>query len=84
MDGENRSFRVSGAVKDGNLVMYDEETGSLWLQRTGESLEGPMKGTALRELPESQVNQRVRWDEWKRLHPHTLVLVAEFRNTDAP
>lgn len=57
--------------------MYDEETGSLWLQETGESLEGKMKGKALRELPPSQVKLRIRWEEWKRLHPDTLVLVEE-------
>ena len=57
--------------------MYDEETGSLWLQKSGESLEGQMKGKALRELPPAQVRLRIRWGEWKRLHPDTRVLVEE-------
>ena len=33
---------VSGMVRNGNLVMYDKQTGSLWLQETGEALEGEL------------------------------------------
>lgn len=67
-------MRVSGQVQDGNLVMYDEQTGSLWLQKSGEALEGQLKGLDLPTLPESQYDPGIRWDEWLRKHPDTQVL----------
>ncbi len=68
---------VSGQVKDGNLVMYDQKTGSLWLQRTGEALEGKLRGQALEELHQSQYDAGIRWDEWTAKHPDTKVLHCE-------
>ncbi len=74
VDGKACKLAVSGKVKNGNLVMYDKETGSLWLQETGKALDGEMKGKALKELPANQYSRRIRWDEWKKLHPDTLVM----------
>lgn len=65
---------MSGQVRLGNLITYDTNTGSLWLQETGEALEGPMKGKKLSFLDDKQWQKRVRWDEWKKLYPATLVL----------
>ncbi len=67
-------MKVSGQVQDGNLVMYDEQTESLWLQRSGEALDGSLKGFELKELPESQYKPGIRWDEWLANHPDTKVL----------
>ncbi len=64
---------VSGKLIDGNLVMYDRETDSLWLQGTGEGLEGSLKGERLNELPEEEW-ALVTWGEWRAAHPDTLVL----------
>ena len=66
---------VSGKLVDGNLVMYDRETGSLWLQRTGKGLEGSLEGEHIEELPGEQWGM-VRWGEWRRAHPDTLVLTC--------
>ena len=74
VNGTACKLGVSGKVRNGNLVMYDQETGSLWLQETGQALEGKMKGKALSELPADEYTHRIRWDEWKKLHPDTLVL----------
>ena len=71
------TMRVSGKVQDGNLVMYDEQTGSLWLQRTGEALQGRLKGLVLPQLPRSQYEPGIRWDEWLVKHPNTKVLHCE-------
>ncbi len=70
-------LRVSGKVKNGNLVMYDEQTGTLWLQETGAGLEGPLTGKKLRTLDPSQYEAGVRWDEWRSKHPDSLVLHCE-------
>lgn len=74
IDGRTVSLGVSGQVKDGNLVMYDKKTGSLWLQRTGEALEGKLQGQVLQELPLAQYDAGIRWDEWLAKHPRTKVL----------
>ena len=65
---------VSGMVRNGNLVMYDKETGTLWLQETGEALEGDQSDMRLNELPEGQTDPGVRWDEWLEKHPRSKIL----------
>lgn len=68
------TLKVSGKVRDGNLVMYDDQTKSLWLQQTGESLEGKLSGLKLSELLPSQYDAGIRLDEWRKKHPDTKVL----------
>ncbi len=70
-------MRVSGKVQDGNLVMYDEQTGSLWLQRTGVALAGELEGLELKELPSAQYEPGIRWGDWLARHPDTKVLYCE-------
>lgn len=65
---------VSGKVRNGNLVMYDKQTGSLWLQETGHALEGKLSRLKLKELPEGQYDPGVRWDEWLKKHPKSKIL----------
>ena len=52
------------------LVMYDEQTDSLWSQFLGEAVEGPLKETKLELVP----SQLVTWSAWKQEHPDTQVL----------
>ena len=66
---------VSGKLIDGNLMMYDTETESLWHQASGESREGAFTGEQLAELPEDSWAVH-RWGEWRRDHPETLVLTC--------
>ena len=65
---------VSGMVRDGNLVMYDKETGTLWLQETGQALEGELSHLKIKELPKEQYDPGVRWDEWLKKHPKSKIL----------
>ena len=53
-----------------NEVQKDMETGSSWQQATGEAIDGPLKGTRLTLYPVV----RTTWGEWRRRHPHTMVL----------
>jgi hypothetical protein len=53
-----------------NEVQKDAETGSSWQQATGEAIDGPLKSTRLTLFP----TVRTTWSEWRRRHPHTLVL----------
>jgi hypothetical protein len=76
--GDNEvTLGVSGKVKNGNLVMYDKETESLWLQETGEALQGKRSGLMLQTLPSKEFKAGVRWDEWKRAYPSSKVLSCD-------
>lgn len=66
---------VSGKLVDGNLIMYDRETDTLWQQSTGAGMEGELEGQALAELPEEEWAV-LSWGEWRSLHPDTLVLTC--------
>lgn len=43
-------FGVSGLVYNHNFLLYDRETGSLWVQFTGEAIAGPLAGRTLDRL----------------------------------
>ena len=66
---------VSGKLVDGNLIMYDRETDSLWQQSSGASLEGDLEGEALNELPEEEWAV-VPLAEWRERYPTTLILTC--------
>ncbi len=66
---------MSGKLVDGNLVMYDRETDSLFLQSSGEGLEGSFEGQKLQELAQETWGL-VPWGQWKEKHPDTLVLTC--------
>ena len=72
--GKALEMRVSGKVLNGNLIMFDKETDSEWLQETGKSLTGEHKGKQLTELSEDQQAKNVRWDVWRKQHPDSKVL----------
>ncbi|MCH7664815.1 MAG: DUF3179 domain-containing protein [Acidobacteria bacterium] len=75
VDGKELTLGVSGKLVDGNLVMYDTQSDSLWLQSSGEGLEGARRGQKLEELP-AEAWGVVRWGEWRQQHPETLVLTC--------
>jgi hypothetical protein len=60
----------NAGVVAGNEVFKDRETGSRWQQSSLEAISGPLKGAHLSLYPFLLTS----WDEWRRLHPDTLVL----------
>ena len=46
LDGKTLHFRLAG-INNGNALMRDEETSSIWQQSTGEAIHGPLKGQHL-------------------------------------
>ena len=70
IDGETRSFGVSGLLRRSDLVMYDRTNESLWQQITGEAIAGIDTGTRLTFLP----SQIVAWGDFKQTFPEALVL----------
>jgi hypothetical protein len=68
--GEELTLGVSGKLIMNNLVMFDRETRSYWLQLTGEAIEGHYSGRTLEQVAHVQTT----WETWKDDNPDTLVL----------
>ncbi len=72
-------FGVSGLLYDGQFLLYDRETESLWAQFEGRAVAGPMAGTRLEEIRVHQEPLGI----WFQRHPGTLVLARpELRRID--
>ena len=74
---ETLELRVSGKVLHGNLIMFDKQTGSEWLQETGKSMSGSYRGRRLAALSADEWTQNVRWDVWQKEHPDSQVLFCD-------
>ena len=61
---------VSGLLRHSDLIMWDDQTESLWQQITGEAIVGEMAGTHLTFLPSIIVS----YDDFKQDHPDGVVL----------
>ena len=77
VNGSPETFRLVG-MDHFNAMFEDQTTGSWWRQANGEAIIGPMKGTAMPELPSVQVSLK----QWIKLHPQTLVMQADQAFTD--
>ncbi len=69
VNGKFQHFRLVG-MDHFNAMFEDEDTKSWWRQASGISVVGPLKGTALKELPSEQL----RLGTWVRRYPNTLIL----------
>jgi hypothetical protein len=67
--GQPLVFDNAGVV-EGNEVFKDRATGSRWQQSSLRAISGPLEGTKLQLYPFLLTS----WQEWRRLHPDTLVL----------
>lgn len=63
-------FGVSGKVYNSNMVMYDRQTESWWLQFTGEGVVGEYSGATLELLP----SQLVSFSQFQQAYPQGEVL----------
>ena len=70
VDGQVLHFGVSGLLYDGQFLLYDRETESLWAQYKGLAVAGPLAGKRLAEVPVHQEPMGI----WFQRHPDTLVL----------
>ncbi|ERH10425.1 MAG: hypothetical protein J07HX64_02200 [halophilic archaeon J07HX64] len=69
--GTTRTFGVSGYLYRANLVLYDEESESLWSQLGARAIQGPLTGTRLDRTGSAVTT----WGDWQRAAPETSVLV---------
>lgn len=70
--GRNLTFGSTGMLHQGNKVMFDEQTDSLWSQHRGVPLAGEFAEEDIR-LDVLSVTQ-TEWVDWKDEHPETLAL----------
>ena len=70
VEGHETQDGFYGFLYDGNTILIDRNTGSLWLQETGMAFDGPLIGRGMPTLP-------VFWTTWeaaKRVYPDAPVL----------
>jgi hypothetical protein len=70
VDGKVLQFGVSGLLWEGQFLLYDRETESLWAQYEGRAVAGPLAGKRLEEIPVHQEPMGI----WFQRHTDTLVL----------
>jgi len=70
------TFGVSGMLKDNALIMYDEETKTVWSHITGVALAGPLKGRRLKRIAGVP---RIPWSQVKAEYPEAKVLTDQGR-----
>lgn len=70
MHGLNLILDPEGRLYEGNAVLIDRNSGSLWLQQAGIAFDGPLMGRGLPLIPVYWTT----WDAAKRVFPHAPVL----------
>ncbi len=81
LNEHRHTFGVSGLLYQSDLLMYDQQTESLWSQIGMHAVAGPLTGQRLTPL----FLEHTTWKEWRAAHPATLVLstrTGSFRNYD--
>ncbi len=70
VEGHENDGSFYGFLYDGNSVLMDRNTGSLWLQETGMAFDGPLIGHGMPTIPVYWTN----WEAAKRVYPDAPVL----------
>ena len=69
VDGQVLTFRLTG-IRNGNALLRDEETGTIWQQTTGVAIFGPLKGRHLDLMHSDELTFAV----WRSERPRGLIL----------
>jgi len=69
VNGRMESFRLVG-MDHFNAMFEDATTKSWWQQATGVAIAGPLRGTALKELPSRQLTL----EAWLRQYPNSYIM----------
>lgn len=67
------TLSATGKVYNNNTVLRDSETGSLWLQSVGLSIQGEAIGAQLTVIPSTMM----AWKDWKAMYPSGSVLSTD-------
>ena len=69
LDGRTLYFRLAG-INNGNALMRDVQTNSIWQQSTGQAIFGPLKGQQLTLIHSDELTFAL----WRKERPEGLVL----------
>jgi len=69
------TLAASGKVRDGDALLVDRQTGTLWKQLTGTPVEGPLAGSGIQLQPLPVV--LTTWTRWFQSHLESRVLAPE-------
>ncbi|WP_353071137.1 DUF3179 domain-containing (seleno)protein [Tunturiibacter gelidoferens] len=72
VDGQLLHFRLAG-INNGNALLRDEQTSSIWQQSTGEAIFGLLKGQQLKLVRSNELTFAL----WKSEEPHGQVLKSD-------
>lgn len=75
IDGLILTFRLAG-IRDGNALLRDEETNSVWQQSTGVAIYGPLKGKQLDPMHSDELTFAL----WRSEQPQGLILKPNARD----
>jgi len=70
VNNQKLSFGVSGLLYNSDVLMYDQETNSLWSQLMMEAVSGKMLGRRIDFIS----SEHTTWRDWRQEHPDTKVL----------
>lgn len=70
--GKTLYFRLAG-INNGNALLRDKQTGSIWQQSTGEAIFGPLKGTHLKLVPSDELTAAL----WHKERPDGDILLPD-------
>lgn len=73
IDGRRLTFGFEG-IYQGTAVLYDHQTGSLWMHFTGRCFHGALAGRVLTRLDSGR---HTTWADWRTQHPDTDVMQPE-------
>jgi hypothetical protein len=75
LNGPTLIFGNISAVYQSGLIMFDHQTGSYWVQVSGEAVVGTPTDQRLKALPAVTVE----WNRWREFHPDTMALTKGSR-----
>jgi hypothetical protein len=78
VEGHTLTLAISGQLWKDSMVLYDEETRTLWSQLAGEAKLGTLKGKRLRRIPSVVTD----WESWRRLYPKSTVLLLPVKQRE--
>lgn len=67
------SFGVSGLLFQSDVLLYDRSSESLWSQIMRKAVAGKKTGQQLEQVPLAHM----RWSEWRKRHPDSLILSTD-------
>ena len=71
VNNKTYEFGVSGKLYNSDLVMYDRQTDSYWVQVTGKAIIGELTDSELELYP---LFENAKWGDWKKRYPNSEVL----------